>query len=799
MTIIQRITASAAALLIVIAANAADYAGWTVYPTFAAGKKLIVDTGSRVYFANTGLFSYDKDSKEQTDYASRLNGTDIERLHYNDKGGYLLVAYSDADIDLVYDDGRVVNMPQIAISEQTPATINDVAFNGRDIYVATSFGIVRFDEATHEVRESGIYGKDIHGLAVAAGHLLARFEGYVYHIPLDRPINSFDNFERIFFSGTSLEVHPLSDTKLLIRTLNRGEYALCVWTVDIPQNLVHRQETVSTELVPPFLHTRGNISAIVDGYICTFGADGTMTRVAPLPDAYATDAIDSATTPDNLWCINEQGLTNISIASPATTVLADRFLPDAVYTREVDFFAPSADGRSLYIYNYGASAYKPYSTTNESPITVTRLDLRTGATDYATPYPVDAVNPVAQGFQTHGGRYPLNPSMIAPDPDDPDTYWIATGNDGVYKITDGKLAGVFNSSNSYIRNVWGDNAFAVHIDRGGNLWTVGYRGNGSSVAVLPAAMRKRPVSEVKKTDWIELDDDGFNAASDVAFLECRTSGMIFITSHSETFQLLAYDTGGTYSNFADDKSLLWTSMTDQDGKTWTPERKICLTEDANGRVWFGTNQGIYQITNPKQATNTSMRFQKTKVPRNDGTNEADYLLDNDMVYAITVDSRNRKWIASENSGLVCVSETGNAIFQTYNIENSPLASSSVLSVWVDKATDRVYVGTIDGLLTLDAANESAADTYDDILAYPNPVRPEHTGPVYIRGLMENSLVKIADAAGRVVAQGRAENGTFRWDACDHSGQRVKTGVYYVFASQNTDGSSAATTKILVVN
>ena len=39
-----------------------------------------------------------------------------------------------------------------------------------------------------------------------------------------------------------------------------------------------------------------------------------------------------------------------------------------------------------------------------------------------------------------------------------------------------------------------------------------------------------------------------------------------------------------------------------------------------------------------------------------------------------------------------------------------------------------------------------------------------------------------------------------WDGCNAAGERVKSGVYYVFASSNADGSnSAVVTKILVVN
>ena len=66
--------------------------------------------------------------------------------------------------------------------------------------------------------------------------------------------------------------------------------------------------------------------------------------------------------------------------------------------------------------------------------------------------------------------------------------------------------------------------------------------------------------------------------------------------------------------------------------------------------------------------------------------------------------------------------------------------------------------------------------------------------------MEDSLVKITDSAGNVIVQGRSDGSMFVWDGCNHSGERVKSGVYYVMASQNATGSSSAcVTKIMVIN
>ena len=94
-----------------------------------------------------------------------------------------------------------------------------------------------------------------------------------------------------------------------------------------------------------------------------------------------------------------------------------------------------------------------------------------------------------------------------------------------------------------------------------------------------------------------------------------------------------------------------------------------------------------------------------------------------------------------------------------------------------------------------------SEDLSDVYAYPNPVRPDYTGWITVTGLMDNTLVKIADAAGNVFFQGRSEGGMLTWDGCDANGDRVRTGVYFVFASHGASGESSdnCVTKIMVIN
>ena len=244
------------------------------------------------------------------------------------------------------------------------------------------------------------------------------------------------------------------------------------------------------------------------------------------------------------------------------------------------------------------------------------------------------------------------------------------------------------------------------------------------------------------------------------------------------------------------------TFVDQDNKEFTfnmVDDYLCLFEDSNGRLWVGFSQGVFIIPNPADFKGATVKIQRIKVPRNDGTNFADYLLESENVLAIDEDSMGRKWIATANSGVYLVSENGTEIIEHFTADNSMLTTNTVYDVACDPNSNAVYFGTVDGLFRYNSNAAPAAENYSDVYAYPNPVRPDYTGWITIRGLMENSLVKIADSAGQVFYQGRSQGGMVTWDGCDASGNRVKTGVYYVFASQS-DGSdsSGAVTKILVV-
>ena len=214
---------------------------------------------------------------------------------------------------------------------------------------------------------------------------------------------------------------------------------------------------------------------------------------------------------------------------------------------------------------------------------------------------------------------------------------------------------------------------------------------------------------------------------------------------------------------------------------------------------MGSSDGGVVEFDPEKVFDDSFRLNRIKVPRNDGTNNADYLLSGVQVNSIAVDDLNRKWIGTNAAGLYLVSADGTEIIEQFNTSNSILPTNQILSVCCKPNSNTVFVGTSSGVLEYESSSVTPAPSYDDVLVYPNPVRPEYTGAISIKGLMDNSLVKISDASGNVITSLQSTGGITTWDGLNASGERVKSGVYFVLASENEDESSSAiVAKFLVI-
>ena len=173
-------------------------------------------------------------------------------------------------------------------------------------------------------------------------------------------------------------------------------------------------------------------------------------------------------------------------------------------------------------------------------------------------------------------------------------------------------------------------------------------------------------------------------------------------------------------------------------------------------------------------------------------------LEKRTLHPIAVDGGNRKWIGTSASGVFCVSEDGLEEVYRFTAENSPLVSNNILDIRIDHGTGEVYFATDKGLVSFKADATIGDEQFSSISVFPNPVRPEYSGPITIQGIGFESDVRITDISGNLVYKTMSNGGTVIWDGNRLDGTRAQSGVYLVWAT-STGGKGKAVAKILLVN
>jgi subtilisin family serine protease len=254
--------------------------------------------------------------------------------------------------------------------------------------------------------------------------------------------------------------------------------------------------------------------------------------------------------------------------------------------------------------------------------------------------------------------------------------------------------------------------------------------------------------------------------------------------------LLVFDQG-RFENPADDR---WRLLKAGTGMGNLPSNEVLvLAKDKNGFIWVGTANGIavFQCGQETFSANCEATLPVVK----EGA-FASYLFAGQEVRSIAVDGANRKWVAT-GSGAWLVSADGDKVLANYTETNSPLLSNDVKRLAIDGSTGEVFIATAKGLVSFRGAATEAEELKMNVVVFPNPVPPGYSGTIGIRGLPENSVVKITETNGRLVFQTRSLGGQAVWDGRDYKGQKASTGVYLVIAVDAIKGEQVVSKIVLV--
>lgn len=388
-------------------------------------------------------------------------------------------------------------------------------------------------------------------------------------------------------------------------------------------------------------------------------------------------------------------------------------------------------------------------------------------------------------------------NCIVQDPQDNTHHFAASAGEGIYEFKDGKFINWYSMHNSPLESAL-PNSDSKHnyvrvngliYDKDNNLWMVS------------CGVAKNPVQVLRKDgSWVSLHYPEAMERSNFGRTIFDKRGWLWATSSRiESGGLFCLNYNGTIADTSDDQHRFITRFTNQDGTLLEQLAVYCIAEDKEGAIWIGTNKGPLILNNPSRYFNDNFYCTQIKVPRNDDSGLADFLLVNEAINAIAIDGANRKWIGTASNGIYLISADGMETIHHFTEENSPLLSNSIVSIAIHPRTGEVFIGTSKGLVSYQSDATEAENSFKEsnVRAYPNPVRPDYSGVITITGMVYDSDVKIVDTAGHLIYQGTSLGGQFTWDGRNKQGRRVATGIYMVLAA-DSEGKEGIVTKIAFI-
>ena len=396
--------------------------------------------------------------------------------------------------------------------------------------------------------------------------------------------------------------------------------------------------------------------------------------------------------------------------------------------------------------------------------------------------------------ETTGYSYVDN-CCIDIDPNDSEHTFVG-GRCGLYEFRNGRLVNYFNKDNSPLmgandrgKKLGNDYVLVLGIkfDSKGNLWVLNSLGEGVSL-----------LEYTTDNQWIEhhhseLTDDSSITLQGLSKMMIDSRGLLwFVNNFWQQSAVFCYD-------IENDLLIKYDKIVNQDDVKYQVYSISSITEDKEGNMWVGTDVGPFMIQK-SEIGQSNVTFYQVKVPRNDGTNYADYLLNGVSISSIAVDGGNRKWFGTNGAGVFLISADNIVQEENFTTDNSNLLYNNISSISINNETGEVFFLSDNGLCSYmsNAIEPSQEMTKDGINIYPNPVTPDYTGLVTITGLTYGADVKITTSNGTVVAEGRSNGGMFNWDCCNKQGKRVASGIYMVITA-TSDGKKGTVGKIAIIN
>ena len=764
----KRIFASLVLFFTLFVALRAAIGDWDVYNSYRNATDCR-SVGDKVYVLSAGsLYSYDKEDNEMRlyDHINTLSDVRISFIEYSESADALVIVYENANVDLLYDDESVYNISDFKNKTLANKQINNLQVVDSMAYISTEFGIVTLNLNRREFSNTYTLGFSVNSVAVYDGYIFACTPSGLYRGTLSQNLLDNKNWSHLF-------KYPITALQPYCGTLYCVIPHMGFFSVTVDGVLKQLLANVGSQRFS-YLSVGKNKMLL--------GTNSSSVYIYDSPDNYTvceTDAVALCESGNEfLACGGSKGLSCLTLKNGKLVETLASVQPDSPVRNLCEYLSFSPTGKLLV-----AGGNLNYFDGVFYDGTIMAFD-----GDEWTNFPEQEVKD-ATNLQYQ------NITSVVEDPAEAGHYFASSFGYGLYEFRDGEFVKHCNHANSALKSVLSSGAMERYVrvsrlkyDSKGNLWMTN-TGTQDIIKILKndGTWHALTYSEiVKKPTMVELLFD--------------SRGWLWVTSLQADAGLFCAKMNGTPFDTADDEVKFLTGhFKNQDGVSYDINQLCALAEDRKGQMWVGTDAGLFVLLNPKKFFDGEVAFTQIKVPRNDGTGLADYLLNGIYIQAICVDGANRKWVGTKDNGIYLVSADGLETIHHFTAENSPLPSNSIVSIAIEDATGKVFIGTDKGLVSFTSDATAPSPTLKENLlhAYPNPVRENYTGNISVTGFTEDCNVKIVDASGALIYETNSTGGQITWNGCNMRGERVSAGVYYVLAYDG-NGNESAATKILII-
>ncbi|MDB4303162.1 hypothetical protein N9934_00030 [Desulfosarcina sp.] len=737
---------------------------------------------NKVYCAaEQSLFYYipEDNSVNKLSRVQGLSDIGIAKIGYTKEYKTLVIAYSNTNIDLIKGNAIINKSDILNSSAITPeeSVINNLMFIDKYAYLSCGFGIVVLDVQKEEITDTYYIGPNgshlqVFDLTVNDTSFFAATEEGIYHARKDDPNLAYfgawtkdetvphpdEAYNHIAINAGVIYVNKFmpgwaGDTIIYFQD-NEWKYnneiflGSDVYSLDVYNDLLYISYSSLIKMINP--------DATQNGVIWSYYQTSPRPREIIFYNA-------------EMWIADNQN----GLVRRSNDAAYNFIYPNGPYSSDV--YSMSSQGGEVWV----APGGKDLSWQN-----------------LWKPAQLFIMN---DGFwNTLDNSSGTNPSMdtirdiitVEINPQNTKQVFAGTWYKGLIEVVENTVKNVYDANNSSLQNIGSAcRVGGVKFDASGNLWAT----NSNVNDIL--SVRMNDGTDLGK--WRSFYLGSSTVGKEAGELVIDQIGQKWIIMRPTQY-ITVFNDNATPDDPSDDFPAKQLSSASGNGAI-PGSGVFSLAVDNDGEIWVGTDEGLAVFYSPENVyENYNFDAQRILIPRNDGTGLADILLEFEVITAIAVDGANNKWVGTENSGVYMFSPDGLTEIQHFTMDNSPLLSNSITSITINNKNGEVFFGTANGVISYKSTATEGGTTNEDVYAYPNPVRPGYSGPIAIKGLVNDADFKITDINGSLVYSGTAEGGQAIWDGKTFNGRIVQTGVYMVFVTDK-EGSETLVTKILFMN